>query len=152
MVDTDNIDWVARARGLQEMIAAAANETEAQGKVTAEVMEALHDAELFRMALPRSIGGGEADPLTLMQAVEAIAQADASTAWCVGQGTGCTWGSGYVSHEVCKDIFGPRDAVLAWGPPAKASAVPVEGGYKVNGEWRMAVWQWQPQCHLAWRP
>ncbi|MBK20000.1 MAG: acyl-CoA dehydrogenase [Rhodospirillaceae bacterium] len=136
VTNTNDIDWVERACGLQDMIAGAADETEAQGKVTAEVMEALHDAELFRMALPRSIGGGEADPLTLMQTVEAVAKADASTAWCVGQGTGCTWGSGYVSHEVCKDIFGPRDAVLAWGPPAKATAVPVDGGYRVTGEWR----------------
>ena len=134
--DTNKIDWVARARSLQDLIIASANETEAQGKVTSEVMEALHDVELFRMALPRSIGGGEAEPLTLMKTIEAIAEADASTAWCVGQGTGCTWGSGYISHEVCNDIFGPRDAVLAWGPPAKATAVPVDGGYRVTGEWR----------------
>ncbi|MGB0577021.1 MAG: acyl-CoA dehydrogenase family protein [Alphaproteobacteria bacterium] len=136
MSDSKNIDWLARAEGLQEMIADAVDETEAQGKVTSEVMDALHDAELFRMALPRSIGGGEAEPIVLMQTIEAIAKVDASTAWCVGQGTGCTWGSAYVAHEVCKDIFGPRDAVLAWGPPAKATAVPVEGGYKVTGEWR----------------
>ena len=63
MSDSENINWVARARGLQDQIAAAADDTEAQGKVTAEIMEALHEAELFRMALPRSIGGGEATPL-----------------------------------------------------------------------------------------
>ena len=85
--DTNKIDWVARARSLQDLIIASANETEAQGKVTSEVMEALHDVELFRMALPRSIGGGEAEPLTLMKTIEAIAEADASTAWCVGLGT-----------------------------------------------------------------
>ena len=134
--DAINKDWIARAQHLQGMIAEAADQTEAEGKVPANVMGALHDAELFRMALPRSIGGGEASPLVLMQAVEAIAQSDASTAWCVGQGTGCTWGSAYVSHEVCKDIFGSPDAILAWGPPAKALAVPVEGGYRVTGEWR----------------
>ena len=134
--DTINIDWVARAQGLQDKIAAAADETETQGKVPSDIMEALHDKEMFRMALPRSIGGGESSPLMLMKAVEAVAQADASTAWCVGQGTGCTWGSGYISHDVCKDIFGPRDAILAWGPPAKAMAIPVDGGYRVTGEWR----------------
>ena len=134
--DTINIDWVTRAQGLQDKIAAAADETETQGKVPSDIMEALHDKEMFRMALPRSIGGGESSPLMLMKAVEAVAQADASTAWCVGQGTGCTWGSGYISHDVCKDIFGPRDAILAWGPPAKAMAIPVDGGYRVTGEWR----------------
>ncbi len=134
--DTINIDWVVRAQGLQDKIAAAADETETQGKVPSDIMEALHDKEMFRMALPRSIGGGESSPLMLMKAVETVAQADASTAWCVGQGTGCTWGSGYISHDVCKDIFGPRDAILAWGPPAKAVAIPVEDGYRVTGEWR----------------
>ena len=67
--DTNKIDWVARARGLQDLIIDSANETEEQGKVTPAVMEALHDAELFRMALPRSIGGGEAEPLTLMKTI-----------------------------------------------------------------------------------
>ena len=70
--DTIDKDWIARAQSLQGMIADAADTTEAEGKVPAEVMEALHGAELFRMALPRSIGGGEASPLVLMQAVDCL--------------------------------------------------------------------------------
>ena len=132
-----SVNWVDRANDLSPRIAAAADEIESQGKVTSEIMEALHDAELFRMGLPRSIGGGEASPLEIMQTIEKIAEADASTAWCVGQATGCTWASAYVPHEVAEDMFGPKDAVLAWGPAAKsATAVPVDGGYLVNGEWR----------------
>lgn len=134
--DTTNKDWVARARELAPMIEAAADRTEKEGQVPKDVMDALHDAEMFRMVLPGWLGGGEASPLEMMQVLEIVAGADASTAWCLGQGLGCTMAAGYVPREVARDIFGPKDAVLAWGPPSNAKAVPVDGGYMSTGRWR----------------
>jgi alkylation response protein AidB-like acyl-CoA dehydrogenase len=129
-------DWVARARDIAPMIEAASDRTEAEGKVPKDIMDAMHDAELFRMCLPESLGGGAASPLEMTQVCETIAGADASTGWCLGQALGCTMAAGYVAHEVAQDIFGPKDAVLAWGPPGKAQAVPVDGGYMSTGQWR----------------
>ena len=38
-----------------------------------------------------------------------------------------------------REIFGPRDAVLAWGPPNRSGrARPVDGGYRLNGTWQFA--------------
>ena len=59
------------------------------------VLAALHDARLFRMLLPRSCGGLEVDPLTYVQAIEEIAKADGSTAWCVSQASGCSVAAAY---------------------------------------------------------
>jgi len=134
--DTTERDWVARARDLAPMIEAASDRTEAEGKVPKDVMDALHDAEMFRMVLPRSLGGGAATPLEMMQVLEIVAGADASTAWCLGQALGCTMAAGYVAPEVAREIFGPKDAVLAWGPPGKAKAVVTDGGYISTGRWR----------------
>ena len=133
--DTD-IDWIARARDLAPMIEEAADRTESEGKVPKDVMDKMHDAEMFRMCLPESLGGGAASPMELMQVLEIVAGADASTGWCLGQALGCTMAAGYVSHEVAEEIFGPKDAVLAWGPPGKAKAVVADGGYISTGEWR----------------
>jgi alkylation response protein AidB-like acyl-CoA dehydrogenase len=131
------IDWVERARTLVPLIAEASDRTEAEGQVPADIMKAMHDAELFRAALPRSMGGGEASSLVLMVMCEAIGSADASTAWCLGQALGCTWAAAYTPTEVAREIFGPTDAVVAWGPPGPQSkAIKVDGGYRVTGEWR----------------
>ena len=133
-----DIDWVARARELAPTIEAAADRTEAEGQVPGEVMAAMHDAELFRMLLPRSMGCAEADPMTMMRVLEIVSAADASTAWCLGQALGCSYAAAYLAPDVTQDIFGPRDAVLAWGPPGPSKAIPVDGGYRVTGRWRFA--------------
>ena len=132
-----SIDWVGRAESLQPIISANAERTESGGRVTDEVMAALHEQQLFRMALPKSVGGGETTPLEIALATEAIAKADASTAWCVGQASGCSWCSAYIPAEVAREIFEPANAVLAWGPPnPSAKAEKIEGGYNSNGKWR----------------
>ena len=134
--DAPSRDWIARARELAPMIEAASDRTEAEGRVPKDIMDAMHDAEMFRMVLPESLGGGAATPMEMMKVLEIVAGADASTGWCLGQAMGCTMAAGYVAPEVAREIFGPKDAVLAWGPPAKAQAVPTDGGYISTGQWR----------------
>ncbi|MFM2129288.1 MAG: hypothetical protein RL477_834, partial [Pseudomonadota bacterium] len=75
--------WAGVARNLAPMIAAAGDRIEKERKVTPEVMKALHEAKLFRLLMPRSIGGSEADPLSYMQVLEEVSAADASTGWCL---------------------------------------------------------------------
>ena len=74
------IDWVARARALLPMIETAGDRNEAERRISPEVIAALHDAGLFRMVMPVSMGGGAADIVTLNQVIETIATVDASTA------------------------------------------------------------------------
>lgn len=138
-VPTDNlsdVDWVARAQALAPQIEAASNDTEKGRKVTDEVMAALHDSAMFKMLLPRSIGGGEATPMEYTKVLEAVGGADASTAWCLGQALGCSLASGFLKRGVALDIFGPKNAVLAWGPPrGGAKAIVTDGGYNSSGLW-----------------
>ena len=56
--------YLERARELKPMLAAASDETERGREVTPEVVEAMKERGIFRMLLPRSIGGAELDPLT----------------------------------------------------------------------------------------
>ena len=132
------VDWVARATELAPLIEEDAAAGERAGQVTDRVMAALHANQMFRMALPAVYGGGAATPLEMSKVAEIVAAADASTAWCLGQALGCTFASGYIDPEAAIEIYGAPDAVLAWGPPGKAKAVKVEGGWRVTGEWRFA--------------
>jgi alkylation response protein AidB-like acyl-CoA dehydrogenase len=130
---------IERARVLRPLLEAAAPRIEAERALTADVLEALHHAGLFRMLLPRSCGGFEADPATFMQAVEAIAMGDASAAWCVSQACGVSMAAAYLKPEIAREIFGPPQAVLANGTSStRVKAIPVAGGYRANGLWRFA--------------
>jgi len=122
------------------MIVAAAGEIESNRELPAELVAALQDAGLFRMLLPRSLGGQEVTLPLYAQALQEIAKADASTAWCVAQTSVCSTISASLDHEVAWEIFGKDPhAVLAWGPGGSpAKAIPTEGGYRISGTWGFA--------------
>jgi len=132
-------EHVARARTLAPTIEAAAEQIERERRLPDSLVAALHGQGLFRLLLPRSLDGAEVDPVTFVRAIEAIARADASTAWCLCQASGCSMSAAYLRPDVAREIFGrdPR-AVLAWGPGPDARAVAVEGGYRLSGTWSFA--------------
>ncbi|HXZ01079.1 MAG TPA: acyl-CoA dehydrogenase family protein [Stellaceae bacterium] len=132
-------DHLARARALAPLLAAASPEIERERRLTPPVVDALHEAGLFRMLLPRAYGGGETDPMSFAQMLEEIARHDASTAWCLGQTGVCAMAAAYLPPESARAIWGDRRGVLAWGaaaPPVKALAA--EGGWRVTGSWSFA--------------
>jgi alkylation response protein AidB-like acyl-CoA dehydrogenase len=132
-------DVIARAASVRPMVAAASDDIERNRRLPAPLLDRLHEAELFRLLLPRSSNGIETDPVTFFHVIETIAQADASTAWCLSQAGGCAMSAAYLDLPVARAIFGndPR-AVLAWGPGPRVKAVECEGGYKVTGVWAFA--------------
>ena len=140
--------WIARARGLAPMLAAAAPRIEGARALPGDVLDALHDAKLFRTLLPRSLGGGELDLATFFQVAGAIAEGDASTAWCVVQNSGCSMSAAYLAPQAALEVFGDPRSVLAWGFPAGAPclAVPADGGWTVHGTWGFA----SGNRHSAW--
>jgi alkylation response protein AidB-like acyl-CoA dehydrogenase len=135
----DNADWIARARALRPLIEEAAPRIEAGRELPADVLDALHDARMFRLLIPRDLGGAELDLPTFLQVIEAVAEADGSVAWCLGQGGGCSMTAAYLPREAAEKMFGrDRRAVLAWGAGPSGQAVPVAGGFRVTGRWSYA--------------
>ena len=134
-------DCVANARALAPILAAAAARIEAARELPPDVVDALHEARLFRMLVPRSYGGDEVSPVAFMQAIEELAKADASTAWCVAQTSVCSTVSSSLPPHIAAEIFknDPR-GVLAWGPSTSknAKAIAESGGFRVSGEWPFA--------------
>ena len=76
-------ELVERARELEPMIRACADEIETRGSVTPDVIDAITDRGLFRMNIPARSYGEQAHPLVVFHVIEALAHADASTAWVV---------------------------------------------------------------------
>jgi alkylation response protein AidB-like acyl-CoA dehydrogenase len=130
---------IQRAEAVRTAVSAASGEIESTRRLPPALLDTLHEAQLFRLLLPRSSKGIETDPVTFFHVIETIARADASTAWCLSQAGGCAMSAAYLDLPVAHAIFGndPR-AVLAWGPGPKVRAVECEGGYKVTGVWAFA--------------
>jgi alkylation response protein AidB-like acyl-CoA dehydrogenase len=132
-------ELIERARELVPLIAGAADRIEQAREIPPDVLSAMHDARLFRMLIPRSFYGDEVEPTTFFQVMEAIAMADASVAWCLGQGSGVSMAAAYLKPEVAAELFGDPRAVVATGAPEpNARAVVVDGGYRVSGHWHFA--------------
>lgn len=144
--ETGRHSYVEAARALAPLIAEAAGETEARRELPERVVDALADAGLWWLLIPRSLGGAELDLPTYVEVIEEVAKADASTAWCLNQGTVFATHSAYLPPKVAREIWSDRRSVVANGPAPTAKAVAVDGGYRVTGRWtfssgcRHATW------------
>jgi indole-3-acetate monooxygenase len=139
--------YLARARELGPKLAAAADEIERRSELPEPIVAALVERGLFRLLLPRSLGGAELPPQAYVPVVEEVAKHDASVAWCLGQANGCAMTAAYLEPGVGCEIFGRDPGIVAWGPPggpAEARAVP--GGYRLTGRWSFA----SGSHHAAW--
>jgi alkylation response protein AidB-like acyl-CoA dehydrogenase len=121
------------ARKLVPMIRAAAGEIEAMRELPRSLFEALADAGLFRLALPRAVGGAELDLPTYVQVIEELGKADASTGWIVNQGAIFATYAARMPLEVARQIWSDTRSVVANTPAPSATAVVVPGGYRVTG-------------------
>src|SRR3974390_454769 len=84
-VDAD--DCLRRAvADLVPNLRARAAEGEALRTMPADLVERAKAAGLFRLNLPRSLGGFELDPATTVDILEQISRADGSSGWTVAIG------------------------------------------------------------------
>ncbi len=131
-------DIIERTRSVLPVIENAIPRIEQDGELPEDVVRAMTEAGLWRMVLPKSVGGAELPLPALSDVTELVATADASAAWCLGQATGCAMSAAYLAPEAASRVFGERDAVLAWGAGEMGTAIATDGGYRVSGTWRFA--------------
>ena len=137
-LDATDTEYLRRAQELGPELDAAAEEIEQRRELPEAIIEALMERGLFRLLLPRTLGGAELRPAAYVSVIEEVAKHDASTAWCLGQACGCTMTSAYLDPAVAREIFGGKRAIVAWGPPGPAEAHAVPGGYRLTGTWSFA--------------
>jgi indole-3-acetate monooxygenase len=130
---------LAKAQELGPVLERATAEIERRRELPEAIVSALVERGLFRLLLPRSLGGAELAPADYVPVIEEIAKHDASTAWCLGQACGCTMTAALLEPVAAREIFGGARDILAWGPPDPAIVVrPTPGGYRLTGTWSFA--------------
>jgi alkylation response protein AidB-like acyl-CoA dehydrogenase len=138
MDDLRRADPLTRARDLAETIATAADEIEPLRRLPKALVDRLHEARLFRMLYPHSVGGDEVEPGLYVLAVEELARADGSVGWCVSIANSTGLFAPYLSLDAARRVFGDPRATCAWGPPNDCQGVAVPGGYRITGRWDFA--------------
>src|SRR5215207_2683812 len=103
-------------------------------RLSRPVLDALKKAGFFRLYLPKSLGGLEADPLTIAKLIEEVACHNTAAGWSLMVANTTSWWGGRLPERGIAEIYkGGPDTVIAaaFHPPMKAT--PVDGGYIVNG-------------------
>lgn len=111
-----------------------AREAEAGRRLSAPVMEAMRSAGLFRMLLPRSLGGLEVDPVTFARVTEAVARHDSAAGWVLQAANVGDWFGARFPDDGVEEMFGDDPDGLtaaAFHPPLEGVAT--DGGYRVTG-------------------
>jgi alkylation response protein AidB-like acyl-CoA dehydrogenase len=138
-------DYLERVRALAPALKASAGEIDERRELPGAIIDRLVEGGCFRLLLPRSLGGAELLPADYVPIIKAVAEVDASAAWCLNQNAGCSMTAAYFAPEVAEKIFGPARGILAWGPgPGEARVV--AGGYSVTAQWAFA----SGSHHASW--
>ena len=131
---------VEAARSMVPRIRACADEIEQARRLPLPLVAELAEAGIFRMLVPRAIGGSEIDPVSYMEIIETLSEADASVGWCAAIGSGTAFTTGYLRPDVGYELVGRDPTVVMGGvlgiPGGQATVV--EGGYRVTGRWPFA--------------
>ncbi|MCA6119670.1 acyl-CoA dehydrogenase family protein [Bradyrhizobium sp. WSM 1738] len=128
-------EYLAAIERLAPLVEHQRRHFDEQRRIPDEVFEALADAGLFRLYLPKAVGGPELSPFDFMTIVEAASALDGSIGWLVGNGGGMSRIGGYLPEKVTRDWFADQHAFIVSATGAIGTAEPTEGGYRVSGRW-----------------
>src|SRR4029453_16795889 len=101
------------AIALAPAIRAVGDEIEQGRCLPASVVQAMKDAGIFGMAMPRAWGGPELDPLTQFRVLEALATADGSAGWCAMIGCDGGYITAFLDQDVARAMY--PDPMVATG-------------------------------------
>lgn len=129
---------VNNASALDRLLAAARDrhaEFAAQTHISADVVELMKEAGVYRAMVAKRFGGNEMPPSDFLRLIETISQADGSTGWVASFGFSAVYLSS-LPIETLEEIYanGP-DVVFAGGIFPPQTAIPVDGGVEVSGRW-----------------
>ena len=137
-LSTDRASLVDTATDLRPFVRGFQDEAERERRIPLPVVEQLREAGLYRMLVPRQMGGLQVDLQTFLRVVELIAEADGSSGWNLANNAICQLMALSLPDAGVEEVFADNgaDTILAGtGVPGGGTAVAVEGGYLVSGRW-----------------
>jgi indole-3-acetate monooxygenase len=140
---------------LRDVATTHAVESEHLETLAPAVVEAMAESGLWGLKLPAELGGAEADPVTQIEAIEAMTAIDTTAGWALMIGaTSIGWPGAYLPEAGVRRIFAGRERLpTAAGIGGIAgTAVPVEGGHRVTGRFAFSSGIQHAQWLIAGAP
>lgn len=111
--------------------------TENSRRLAPSLVSHLADTGLFRMGLPKFLGGWEDNPVEVLKAYELISSAEAAAGWSVWNNhLACTFGR-FLDEDSMREIYKNPSHVYANSARPEGVAEIVPGGYNINGRWTL---------------
>lgn len=143
----DAAELVARAKELHPLLAKNATDGERDRRVAEESIEALTQAGLFRLTVPKRYGGYQTSIRTFLDVSAAVAEADGGTAWIVTVINVCNWMTSLFCARAQDEVFGVNPNAKVSGVLAPSSeSRKTDGGWTVSGKWFYNSGSW----HSDW--
>ncbi len=129
---------LAAARTFAQQAKDRAREIETARRLPADLARGMARAGLFRVAVPRDIGGLEEAPAVIFEMIETLGRGDASTAWCAMIGATTGVNAAYLDPAIARDIYADAETITG-GVFAPMGRARVEGdGFVLDGKWQWA--------------
>jgi alkylation response protein AidB-like acyl-CoA dehydrogenase len=139
MHTTDSTTLLAAVRSLAPQIRAAREDIERSRRLPAPLGTALAEAGLFRLYVPKTLGGLEVHPVTFLRVVEEVARIDGAVGWNLAIGAVHGALGVYLREDVARAIYcDTPHTVVAGSVNPSGAAHAVAGGYRVRGQWPFA--------------
>ncbi len=125
---------------LRDVFLDGADEAEAAGTLPQATVDAIYESGLFSFKTAQVLGGDQADAMIQLDVIEAAARIEPSAGWCLMIGAGTLSGmAAFLPDEAIDEIFAGGKAPKAAGVAfPSGQATPVEGGYRISGQWAFA--------------
>jgi len=130
---------VQKARALRPLLESNAARAEDERRVPDENMQAIVDAGLTRIAVPKRYGGYETNVRTITEVAGALAEGCSSTGWISTLINTSSWMIGMYPLQAQDEIFGADPDTRSAGVfAANGTSRRVDGGWIVSGKWGYA--------------
>jgi alkylation response protein AidB-like acyl-CoA dehydrogenase len=129
---------VVAAQELAPTAASLAAQAERDRRLDDELVTRISTAGLFRLCVPRALGGLEANPAVLVEVVESLARGDAAPAWCVAVCATSGLVAAYLPEDAAHEIYGSPLSIVGGVFAPRGRAVVADGDYRVSGRWPFA--------------
>lgn len=127
---------VRAAWSVGPVVRAGADEAERGRRLPEATVDALRDAGLFRMCVPDAYGGPSVDPVSLVDAIAAVAHADGAAGWCTMIASTTSSLAAFLPADGAEEVFGSPTSISGGVFAPNGTGARVEGGYRVSGRWQ----------------
>ena len=136
--NVETLEFLEIAKSFVPDIKRATPEITEGREIPAELINSMADAGLFRLYIPKSVGGHEVDYLYFLKILFEVAKADGSMGWCFNQNNVLSTISAFMPKELAEKIWSDQRTILSNGPPVNPEVEVLDDGYKISGRWNFS--------------